>query len=264
MNYGPLQEFWCFSFERFNGILGKQPSNNRLIEPQLMKRFLRDNFSSSIKYPDLFTDDFTSISAFSTKFVGSLSETMSLKSFELPPKYTRAVLSSDEISGLNILLSKLTTIPGPAVININSIYTKFSTVTLKGKVFSSAGKKSKPVIAMALWEEEVHGKQPTPLPDPHERNANIHPVNVHYYAEILYSVDGATTQTSVLAFVSWFLPHPQRHTMGAPTELWCQSIFEPVGYSCSFVPLKNIVCRCAHGTKLHQHEHLLVVVPLVE
>ena len=32
-----------FSFERYNGLLSKQPTNNRSIEVQLIKRFLRDN-----------------------------------------------------------------------------------------------------------------------------------------------------------------------------------------------------------------------------
>ena len=32
LDYGPIHEFWCYSFERFNGILGSQPSNNRAIE----------------------------------------------------------------------------------------------------------------------------------------------------------------------------------------------------------------------------------------
>ena len=49
LDYGPVQEFWLFSFERYNGILGKQPSNNREIESQLMQRFLRDNASLSIQ-----------------------------------------------------------------------------------------------------------------------------------------------------------------------------------------------------------------------
>ena len=40
LDFGPVYEFWLFSFERFNGILGNQPNNNRLIEPQLMQRFL--------------------------------------------------------------------------------------------------------------------------------------------------------------------------------------------------------------------------------
>ncbi len=40
LDYGPLPEYWCFSFERFNGTLGKQPNNNKCIEAQLMDRFL--------------------------------------------------------------------------------------------------------------------------------------------------------------------------------------------------------------------------------
>ncbi len=38
-------DFGCFAFERYNGILGAMPNNNRNIEPQLMQRFLRDNLS---------------------------------------------------------------------------------------------------------------------------------------------------------------------------------------------------------------------------
>ena len=40
--YGPHHGFWLFSFERYNGVLGSQPHNNRSIEIQLMNRFLRD------------------------------------------------------------------------------------------------------------------------------------------------------------------------------------------------------------------------------
>ena len=61
LDYGPMQEFWLFSFERYNGILGKQPTNNRLIEAQLMHRFLRDNKINSLSYPDEFGEDFFSI-----------------------------------------------------------------------------------------------------------------------------------------------------------------------------------------------------------
>lgn len=35
--------FWLFSFKRFNGILGNEPTNNRSIEIQLMSRFMKDN-----------------------------------------------------------------------------------------------------------------------------------------------------------------------------------------------------------------------------
>ena len=39
-DYGPMNSFWLFSFERYNGILGDRPTNNRAIEPQLLKRFM--------------------------------------------------------------------------------------------------------------------------------------------------------------------------------------------------------------------------------
>ena len=42
-DFGPLHGFWLYSFERYNGLLGKQPTNNRSIELQLIKRFLKDN-----------------------------------------------------------------------------------------------------------------------------------------------------------------------------------------------------------------------------
>ena len=42
-DYGPSHVFWLFAFERFNGLLGSQPHNNRSIEIQLMNRFLNDN-----------------------------------------------------------------------------------------------------------------------------------------------------------------------------------------------------------------------------
>jgi hypothetical protein len=173
LDYGPVQEFWCFSFERFNGILGKQ-----------------------------------------------LLDTVSTKSgtFELCSKHTRHVLTSEEITSLKSLLLKLNDIPQSAIIDVTSIFFKFSSVGIRGKVFSSAGKKSKPVVAMALWEEDLYGQPPTPLPDPHELNSNIRPVNVHHYAKVIYSVNGVPTH-DVLAFVSWIFPHPERYSLGKPTEL---------------------------------------------
>ena len=35
-DYDSLYSFWCFSFERINGILGSLPNSNRKIEPELM------------------------------------------------------------------------------------------------------------------------------------------------------------------------------------------------------------------------------------
>ena len=42
LDYGPLHTFWCYSFERYNGTLGHYPTNQKHIEPQLMKKCLLD------------------------------------------------------------------------------------------------------------------------------------------------------------------------------------------------------------------------------
>ena len=42
LDYGPVYAFWCIAFERYNGILGAYPTNNRAIEPQIMRKFLRE------------------------------------------------------------------------------------------------------------------------------------------------------------------------------------------------------------------------------
>jgi len=38
IDHGPIPSFWCFSFERFNGILGSIKTNNRSVELQLMRK----------------------------------------------------------------------------------------------------------------------------------------------------------------------------------------------------------------------------------
>ena len=38
-----MDQWHLFGYERYNGILGEQPTNNQSIELQLMKRFMEDN-----------------------------------------------------------------------------------------------------------------------------------------------------------------------------------------------------------------------------
>ena len=38
-DYGPSHGFWLYAFERYNGVLGSIPNNNRSIEVQLTNHF---------------------------------------------------------------------------------------------------------------------------------------------------------------------------------------------------------------------------------
>lgn len=55
-NYGPWLGFWFYAFERYNGILGYVPNNNRSIEFQLVNQFLRNNGVHSAQYPHEFNE----------------------------------------------------------------------------------------------------------------------------------------------------------------------------------------------------------------
>ena len=59
-DYGPLHAFWCYPFERYNGILGSMHTNRKSIEPQLMKKFCQpqEYNSTEINMP---SDDFLDI-----------------------------------------------------------------------------------------------------------------------------------------------------------------------------------------------------------
>ena len=58
LDYGPVYAFWCFSFERMNGVLGSYHTNNRNISVQLAKRFLDSRVYSPINWPAEFTDEY--------------------------------------------------------------------------------------------------------------------------------------------------------------------------------------------------------------
>ena len=47
-DYGPCYGYWLFSFERYNGILGKYHTNRKSIEAQLMQTFLNDMYAKSL------------------------------------------------------------------------------------------------------------------------------------------------------------------------------------------------------------------------
>lgn len=55
---GPVHAFWCFSFERFNGILGAMQVNGQSVEVQLMRRLLAGRFVWDVKFPCEFQENF--------------------------------------------------------------------------------------------------------------------------------------------------------------------------------------------------------------
>lgn len=114
--YGPISSFWLYSFERYNGLLGDIPTNNRSIEVQLMQKFVRHSMHLQMFHTlpsgvvtDIFTPIFSEHCSLQLVKPASLNMRSTSNGFQFIPssKYTIKVLNSVFCSDLVSLYSRL-------------------------------------------------------------------------------------------------------------------------------------------------------------
>lgn len=274
LDYGPVYGFWLFGFERYNGILGNQPNNNRVIEPQLMQRFIRDNSAFSFNFPNEFQDDFNTAIGMHKDLVGSVSDTLAAESdcmFQLPTKCKHGVFDSHQLSFLQTLYMKLhPEIEVQSRVVPNSTHFQYKSLVINGKVYRSSDKEKSPFIALAHWDEAMYGPSPNPVPNAIHPDSKHRPVKIHFFVKATFSnfaVAGSNhepfTTDLLLAYVSWYFPHEDQLIIGKPAQVWCKNLFEVPGPH-SFIPVDHIISRCAYCVRKIKEEMVLVIVPLVE
>ena len=52
------------------------------------------------------------------------------------------------------------------------------------------------------------------------------------------TIDGVYSH-AILAFLSWFKTHQQKHECGKPVTIWEYDLFD----ECNFIPADQIICR---------------------
>ena len=57
-DHRPVRSFWCFSFERYNGIMGSVFTNKRSVELQLMRKLLLSRFLHCVQLPLNYKEEF--------------------------------------------------------------------------------------------------------------------------------------------------------------------------------------------------------------
>ena len=269
-DYGPLHAFWVFSFERFNGLLGDQPTNNRSIEQQLMKRFKRDNLhleclhqANSMPLASEFGETVTS-HALSFQSLLKCELTSEKHNFKYPTKYTLTVLCDDYFQILKQLYS--------------IIYPSYSAVMIDGSIsLPSTCKKYHHIILngkkVSSLSEGRSGNVPYVLAKLPTTSGNdifeVRPVQIEYFIDHSFSIDSYAEASSsphilshVFAVCKWPMHHPKRHSYGKPVEVWCKSLYEPTINS--LVPIENIISRVLIAEEVLDHETVLVIIPLVE
>ena len=258
-DYGPLHAFWLYSFERYNGLLGKQPTNNRSIDIQLIKCFLRDNIHLEM----LATADRMPLADCFLPCVcrhpgTSNSETVS-EFLRLPPKSTLFFLDVDDQTQIKStylhLYPELAMITGD--IQIPSTCKKYTNVLFKGKKLTSTSINGNVPYALA---------RPLPVSsdsiEPEPR-----PVRILYYVQHnlivpLQQEMSTTSYSETFAVCEWLQEHPKCHVMGKPVTLWCKNLLQP-GMN-RFVPIQHIMSQVIVAVECVDDENVLVVIPILE
>ena len=269
-DFGPVYAFWLFAYERYNGILGSQPSNNRSIETQLMNRFLKDNCAYDFQFPDEFSNEFGSLCLHNNPSVGSLGATLSGDkdcADVVTSACRRYVFDTEDMSILLSLYRKLNPeiASGTDVtVTVNAVYAKYTSINLQGKPYSCSrsSRKGSQYVAVAQWDETLFGPPPTPLPDATHPDSKYRPVKIRHYIRASVCRGGNTCQL-LLAVVQWFKPHSNKNGIGKPAQIWCYNTFENGAMYC-FLPVKLLVCRCSFIVTSFDGESVLIVVPLSE
>lgn len=266
LDYGPVYSFWCFSYERYNGILGSQPNNNKVIEAQLMQRFLSDNLAYSLACPSHFHEEFDQLCMPLPRLTGSLLQTTMNHDHridhELPKCYTRQLVQSAERTLLIKIVAKLTDTQ-PAEIEVNTMVRQYASFLINGNRVSA--RKSHSRIAMFRWDKELFGErtlQHSAWVTASDADI-ICPANVERIWQVAYRCSTASEFcTMLLMQVSWHMQHPALSDLGKPAQIWCNNLYDPSGMH-AFVPIHLYHSQCIHCVLLHGGEHVLVVVPLV-
>ena len=265
-DFGPLHGFWLYSFERYNGLLGNQPTNNRSIELQLKKRFLRDNMHfDMLKSAECMplVEHFRESVCGRAGMFHSCKESGVVESvglFKLPSKYTLTVLDNHDL--IQICSAYAYLYPEKATffnelqgtdIHIPSTCKKYSYIEFKGKRLTSTSEAGKVPYALATPVHSESSYEPRPI--------RILYFVHHNWVITMPGTEGTCQYSGIFAVCQWPQQHPDGYIMGKPVEVWCRSLSES-GIN-SFVPIKNILSQAIIADEYVDEEHILVVIPLV-
>lgn len=254
-DYGPVYSFWCFAFERMNGILGSYHVNNHHISIQFMRKFLDSKIFAPCNWPCEYIDDyFPLLKPFSYQkgslqqsTVESLILTNASLSFAPLPPIQEYALHSYEQDDLHCVFD--------SVLDENS-YTilvlcqRAKALLVKDFVIGAKGSRhslSSLVLAKHSTDDEVGLAQ------------------ILFFAQCVAITKSDGHQTIIwVAAVSWFMDHPCRVWYGNPVQVWSAASFP--GFS--FIPVTNIISRvvytksiCNFG-RLISRDNVYVIVPL--
>ena len=282
LDHGPVTSFWCFSFERFNGILGSTTTNKRSVELQLMRQFLISRQLKDMDLPEQYQDDFLHLCSPTGMVNADVKEDVSPLSWSVKHEFNN-VATKAPLHGINWRNDSGVTVPS----NYKLVHFDEDDAALLRDVYQimypeseiemgSLGESIRKFGSLNIWSTTFGSKmQPRGIrsgkilaswptdngKDVLQETFCLSAGTVQYYFRHSVKVSDEHL-THHFACVKWYLPHRESTSLyGNPVRV-CENRFYPGGPS-SFMPVQRIFSRFASAELELEGQKHIAVVPVI-
>ena len=282
LDYGPVHAFWCYAFERFNGVLGSYHTNSQSIETQLMRKFIREQQILSIDIPseashwfDLLHTDYSSGSLLESCLDSYSESVLELRSLAggdihsdysvklpnscikmLPPIY-EGVLTTNQVNKIQSVYTFL--YPQMRVAHFSHFYEYSNRCIMAGEIFTTSSSGERSSVITAIWPTES-------LTDNRTLQVGCIKKFIYHTVKVYSGVDNTVEEKHhVFCFVEWYIKHSQENWFGVSAKV-CYNITYAES-ACSYIPIQRLAHRCAYG-KINvtipprNSEELFIAIPI--
>lgn len=263
LDFGPSHAFWCFPFERYNGILGSYTTNMKAVEVQFMRKFITSQsvktFSrfadpqlcsllpntksniTSVPLPTFMCGDGTVIDVLNMATSPLTSFSFIKNIVELLPPFYESVFPAEALEQLEVIYKQLYTCS--IVSFLSPFYHRCNRVRLAGDLIGSvqnAASATSSSVIMAYWPGS--GEDLANI-DYSRMRVGIVQYYFRHHAVICDQNNEKSTIDIEFAYVLWKQKHPNQEWFGNSATV-CFEMFEPLS-SCNFIPVQRIARKCA-------------------
>ncbi len=249
-DFGPVYSFWCFAFERMNGILGNYHTNNHHISVQYMKRFLDSKDYAPHNWPKEFVDDYLPLLSHHVYNKGSLmqssleTELKSNKYTALPP-LREVALTEDQKTDVRKYLEK----------EFNGRAFEVLTLCQKSNTLASGE-------FVLGAKNSRHAKSSFVLASHTDDRVELTQIN--YFLKCNAKLQTSGCFSTWFACITTYLEHPCRVWFGHPLQVWTAVPSPQV----RLIPICKITSRlvytkCRRDFGSIKNDLVYVVVPLI-
>ena len=275
---GPIHSFWCFSFERYNGILQKMKKSWQSPESQLVHKFNNLQTLASLELPKETPIElrqcFLQMKAVKTSLPDSTIDGLMVMTYEknmlfsirnnilcstrlschlpLPPGHEKYM--EEEVK--YTLHEMYATLYGDDnVIHVPLRYEEFREVNIFRKTFTSEkSRSSKSPIVLAVWASPS-GILTTRSPTCDDARVGAVKYFLLHTAKIKIDSENSAiiNKTHISAHIEWNQDHPRKFHFGNGIII-SSSVYDT--FSCaSFMPVSRIITPCAVVNKNMQMDY---------